>query len=107
VQDEFPRDGSFGVSRFTDVEVLFSESVRGVDEDTFRLFNARTGRSVFAHVFRDGTSRRWLLDPRGALSRSTRYVAVLRGGSFGIRDLSGNRLSSTDWSFRTSGFRHR
>jgi hypothetical protein len=102
VVDVDPEDDSFGVSRFTDVEVLFSESVKGVDDDTFRLFNAKTGRSVSADVFRAGSSRHWVLDPDFRLSRKTRYVATLDGGRFDIRDFSGNRLSDTSWSFVTS-----
>jgi hypothetical protein len=90
------------VSRFTDVQVAFSERVKGVDEDTFELFSARSHRPVFADVFREG-SRDFVLDPRRRLARHTRYVAVLRGGFSGIRDFAGNRLSSVSWSFRTGG----
>ncbi|HEX2175771.1 MAG TPA: Ig-like domain-containing protein, partial [Nocardioidaceae bacterium] len=101
VVDESPRDGAFRVSTFTDVLVTFSESVRGVDHRSFRLFNARTGRSVFADVFRSGSSRRWVLVPDRRLSRGSRYVAVVKGGFSGIRDFAGNRLSTTTWTFRT------
>jgi Bacterial Ig-like domain len=100
VIDEFPNDGARGVSRFTDVAVLFSERVRGVNERTFVLFSARSGRSVHADVFRDG-SREWVLEPRRSLSRNTRYVVELVGDRFGIRDFDGNRLRDTDWTFRT------
>jgi hypothetical protein len=103
VINEFPRDGATGVSRFTDVRVHFSEAVRGVTTRTFRLFNARTRHVVAAEVFRTGGSNRWVLEPDGRLARATRYVVVLRGGAAGIRDLAGNRLFSTTWSFRTSG----
>jgi hypothetical protein len=102
VIDEFPRDGATGVSRFTDVRVHFNESVRGVTRRSFQLFNTNTRRFVFADVFRSGSSRRWVLEPDGRLARGTRYIAVLRGGSSGIRDLAGNRLDTTTWGFRTS-----
>ncbi len=100
VVDEFPRDGARGVRRFTDAAVLFSERVKGVDEDTFELFSARSRRPVPADVFRDG-SRDFVLDPRRRLARHTPYVVVLRGGFSGIRDFAGNRLVSVSWSFRT------
>lgn len=99
--DEFPRDGAARASTFTDVRARFSESVRGVNTRTFRLFSARTGRRVFADVFRTGASKRWVLAPERRLARGTRYVVALRGGFAGIRDIAGNRLSSTTWSFRT------
>jgi hypothetical protein len=101
VVDELPRDGAFGVSRFTDVEVAFSESVRGVDSHSFRLFDTRTRHAVRAHVFRARSSRHWVLDPARTLRHRTRYVAVLEGGFGGIRDFSGNRLPTTTWEFRT------
>ncbi len=101
--DEFPRAGSTGVSRFTDVAVRFSEGVRGVNRGTFELFNTRTRNFVFANVFRQGSSRSWLLEPGRRLARFTRYTVVVRGGSGGIRDFAGNRLFTTTWSFRTRG----
>ena len=103
VVDEFPRDGATGVSRFADVRVHFSESVRGVSRRTFELFNTHTRDFVFADVFRQGSSRRWVLEPDGRLARSTRYTVVVRGGSGGVRDFAGNHLLTTTWSFRTSG----
>ena len=101
VVDEFPRDGATGVSRFTDVRAHFSEAVRGVTTRTFRLLNARTRDFVAAEVFRTGGSNRWVLEPDTRLARATRYVVVLRGGGVSIRDLAGNRLFTTTWSFRT------
>ncbi|MDQ4084577.1 MAG: Ig-like domain-containing protein [Actinomycetota bacterium] len=101
VVNEFPRDGATGVSRFTDVRAHFSEAVRGVTTRTFRLRNARTGDLVAAEVFRTGSANRWVLEPDFRLARATGYVVVLRGGFDGIRDLAGNRLFPTTWSFRT------
>jgi hypothetical protein len=100
--NEFPRDGATGVSRFADVRAHFSESVRGVTGRSFQLFNTNTRRFVFAHVFRSSSSRHWVLEPDSSLARGTRYIAVLRGGSGGIRDFAGNRLATVSWSFRTS-----
>ena len=81
----------------------FSEAVRGVNRGTFELFNTRTRNFVFADVFRQGSSRSWLLEPSRRLSRFTRYTVVVRGGSGGIRDFAGNHLFTTTWSFRTRG----
>lgn len=95
-----PRSGATHVSRHADVRVTFNESVRGVDGHTFRLTNTRTDEKVPAFVFRDGSSRHWVLEPDRSLRRGTRYVVTLRGGRSDIRDRDGNRLSSTSWSFR-------
>ena len=103
VVDEFPRAGAAGVSRFTDVRVHFSEAVRGVNSRNLELFNTRTRNFVFADIFRQGSSRRWVLEPGHRLARFTRYTVVVRGGSGGIRDFAGNHLFATTWSFRTSG----
>jgi hypothetical protein len=97
----FPRAGSTGVNRLTDVRVLFSEPVRRVNDATFTLTNARTGGEVLATVSRLGGSRQWVLEPDRLLRRGTRYVARLSGGAAGIQDVSGNALRSTTWSFRT------
>jgi hypothetical protein len=97
----FPVAGATGVNRLTDVRVRFSESVRRVNDTTFTLTDTRTGRDVPAGVFRNGSSRQWVLDPDRSLRRGTRYVVTLFGGRFGIRDLDGVALPSTRWSFRT------
>jgi len=101
VVSRFPRPGSAGVNRLTDVRVRFSEAVRRVNDATFTLTDTRTRNEVLATVSRLGSSRQWVLEPNRALRRGTRYVARLFGGGAGIQDLSGNALRSTTWSFRT------
>lgn len=101
VVSRFPRPGSTGVNRLTDVRVRFSEPVRRVNDATFTLTNTRNGDDVLATVSRLGSSRQWVLEPDHVLRRGTRYLARLSGGAAGIQDLSGNRLRSTSWSFRT------
>lgn len=98
-----PRSGATGISRHIDVRVTFNEIVRGVNSRTFRLTNTRTGNGVSAFVFRNGSSRHWALDPDRALRRDTRYLVTLRGNPSGIRDVDGNRLARTTWSFRIRG----
>lgn len=99
---KWPRDGATNVSRLTDVRVRFSEAVRGVHSRAFKLIDTRTGSAVSAEIFRNGRSNRWALDPDRRLARGTRYLVLLRGGFSGVRDLAGNRLFSTTWTFRTS-----
>jgi len=102
VIDELPRAGATGVSRFADVRVHFSEAVRGVSRQTLQLFDTRTRHLVFGDVFRQGSSRHWVFEPARRLAGATRYTVVVRGGSGGIRDLAGNHVFTTTWSFRTS-----
>jgi hypothetical protein len=99
--DESPRDGARNVSVFTDVVATFSEDVRGVDEGTFTLFRSSTGTEVPAVVL--GDSDRFTLRPDDRLRDGARYTVGLEGGRFGIRDLAGNALLDTDWSFTTGG----
>ncbi|MDP9498026.1 MAG: Ig-like domain-containing protein [Actinomycetota bacterium] len=97
-----PGSGATGVSRYATVSATFSEAVRGVGTDTFRLTNAATGATVTATVVRGSTSRTWLLDPATRLARSTRYTVRVVGGRYAVRDAAGNPLRTTGWSFTTS-----
>lgn len=101
VVSRFPRAGATGVNRATDVRVVFSETVRGVNDVTFTLTDTRTDNDVNASVFRNGSSRRWVLDPVRTLRRGTRYEVTLSGGRTAIRSLDGAPLRFTTWSFRT------
>jgi hypothetical protein len=101
VVSRVPRAGATGVNRATDVRVVFSETVRGVNDATFTLTHIRTDSDVAASVFRNGSSRHWVLDPARTLRRGTRYVVTLSGGRTAIRSLDGAPLRFTTWSFRT------
>ena len=97
-----PGSAATGVSRYATVSATFSEGVRGVRADTFRLTDAATGAAVTAAVVRGSTSRTWLLDPATRLARSTRYTVRLVGGRDAVRDAAGNPLRTTSWSFTTA-----
>jgi Bacterial Ig-like domain len=97
---EFPRDGERNVSVFTDVLVKFSESVRGVDEHSFTLRSAFSGKRVSAFVFQRSSSI-YALRPDFRLRSFTRYVVTVEGGRFGIRDRAGNKLFDEHWTFAT------
>lgn len=99
-----PSDGATGVRRGSNITATFSETVQGVGSSTFTLKNAATGATVTATVTRNGTTNQWILDPKYTLSSKTKYTATLTGGPAGIRDLAGNSLATTSWSFTTGAF---
>ena len=94
-----PASGAKNVSRGSGVAVTFSEEVTGVDATTLRLKDSKS-KVVTATVVRDGATR-WVLDPADPLKANTRYTVTLTGGPAAIRDVAGNPLSSTSWSFTT------
>ena len=88
------------MSVFTDVFVKFSERVRGVDEHSFTLRSAFSGKRVSAFVFQR-SSTIYALRPDFRLRSFTRYVVTVEGGRFGIRDRAGNKLFDERWTFST------
>lgn len=96
-----PKPGATGVGPAANATARFSEAVTGVGSATFALTNIETGANVAAVVSRKGHTNTWVLNPSGTLDRRTRYTATLIGGSTAIRDLAGNPLVTTTWSFTT------
>lgn len=97
-----PRAGARGVSRRANVDVVFSEAVRGVDKATFRLKDLTLGGTIKARVVKVGSSgSTWRLDPATRLAAGRKYRVMLIGGPGAIRDLAGNPLSSMGWRFTT------
>lgn len=93
-----PGRSATGVPRTASVKITFSEPVRGVSSSTLRLKNLQTGLWVRAKVTYSASKRTATIDPSMTMFRNARYgVYVLSG----IRDLSGNRLATTSWSFRS------
>lgn len=78
------------------VSVSFSEPVANVTASTFQL---RDGTALVpATVTYDSTARRAVLRPSVALRGERTYRATL---GTGIRDVVGNALAATSWSFTT------
>jgi subtilisin family serine protease len=98
IRSRTPRPGATGVSRTSNIKVTFSEAVRGVSSTTVRLKNLRTGFWVRAKVTYSSSTRTATLDPALSMYRNERYAVYVTSG---IRDIAGNRFTSTSWSFRT------
>jgi dipeptidyl aminopeptidase/acylaminoacyl peptidase len=85
----------------TNATATFGEPVQGVGGTTFTLRNA-AGVAVGAAVTYDATTRVATLNPTADLTADTRYTATLTGGTGAIRDLAGNPLATTSWTFTTA-----
>jgi hypothetical protein len=96
-----PLSAATAVSRTANVSATFSEAVTGVSATTFTLRNAATGAAITAVVSRNGTTNQWILNPNATLAANTRYTATLTGGTTSIRDVAGNPLATTTWTFTT------
>jgi hypothetical protein len=81
------------------MRVVFSEPVRGISRTTLRLKNLTTGRWVTARVTYNAATRTATFDPALSMFHGHRYAVYATSG---IRDLSGNTLAATHWSFRTT-----
>ena len=99
-----PSPDASGVSPNTAATVTFNEAVdpATVSSKTFELRNP-AGTIVGATVGYNPGSRIASLQPDSALASSTSYTATVRGGSNGVKDMSGNPLASDYvWSFTTA-----
>jgi hydrogenase maturation factor HypE len=98
-----PLDGAVGVPATAGVWAAFSEAVNPatVNSGTVLLFSS--AQSVAAAVTYDATNLRAVLTPSAALEAGATYTAVVKGGTAGVTDLSGNPIASDfSWSFRTA-----
>ena len=83
------------------ITATFSEAVNGVSGTTFVLRNTVTNALIGAVVTRNGVTNQWILNPNANLANDTRYTVTVTGGTAAIRDLAGNPLATTTWTFLT------
>jgi subtilisin family serine protease len=96
-----PRPGAALVRRANNIAVTFSEAIQGASTGTVTLKNAATGATVTATVSRNGTTNQWILNPSATLATRTSYTVSVTGGAAAVRDLAGNPLKSSSWTFTT------
>ena len=98
-----PAEGAVSAPVGGNVEVVFSEDMNPATISTSTvLLTAPGGVAVAAAVSYDAATRRAVLDPDAPLAYGTAYTARVRGGSTGVRDVSGNALQADKtWSFTT------
>jgi Ca2+-binding RTX toxin-like protein/methionine-rich copper-binding protein CopC len=98
VSKRTPGSGAKSVSRSGNVHVKFSEAVSGVSRSSFKLVDSK-GKTVSAKVSYNSRTKTATLNPSSKLKSNATYKVRL---SSSIKDASGNRLSATNWSFRTA-----
>ena len=94
-----PAAGDTGVATTTNVTATFSEDVQPPTSSTFKLKVAGTSTALPATVTYDPSTMTATLQPSAALKAATKYTATLTAG---IKDLAGNPLTATSWSFTTA-----
>jgi len=98
-----PAFGATSVVAANNVTATFSEPVNGVSATTFTVRQGTdpAGALVAAAVTQNGTTNQWILNPDANLAADTLYTVRLTGGASSIRDVNGNALVSTSWTFTT------
>ena len=90
-----PASGARSVSQTANLTATFSEAVTGVSGTTFQL---RLGTTLVpAVVSYNALTRVATLNPNATLSADRVYTATLSG----IRDLAGNTMATSTWTFTT------
>jgi hypothetical protein len=93
-----PGSSAIDVSTATAVTATFSEDVQNVSTSTVKLRVSGQKTVVPAVVTYDSATTTATLQPKAALAANTRYTATLTAG---IKDVAGNALRATSWSFTT------
>ncbi|WP_427007783.1 peroxidase family protein [Pseudarthrobacter sp. H2] len=91
-----PASGAFSASRTANLTAAFSEAVAPVTGTNFQL-RGPTNALIPAVVSYNPLTRVATLNPNGSLANDTKYTVTLSG----IRDLAGNTMATTTWSFTT------
>jgi hypothetical protein len=99
-----PTDGAADVAATSNSGVAFSEAMdpNTISTNTFTLVKQGATTPVTAQVSYDAATKKATLDPNADLDPSTTYLATLKGGATGVKDLAGNPLGADKaWSFST------
>jgi fibronectin type 3 domain-containing protein len=100
-----PADGAVDVALTTNVEAVFSKAIDATTLATSNFTLAAQGgaTSLAATVSYDPSTRKATLDPDTSLQNDTSYIATIKGGVGGVKDVAGNPLAADEvWSFTTS-----
>ncbi len=102
ITGQAPLSGATGVAVATNASATFSEAMNPatLTTSTFTLVKQGTSTPLAATV--SYASQVATLDPSADLAASTTYVATVKGGSSGAKDVAGNALAAdVSWSFTT------
>ncbi|MEV1290056.1 peroxidase family protein [Micromonospora sp. NPDC049679] len=93
-----PAVGATAVPRANNITATFSEAVTGVSGTSVQLQRVTGGVLIPAVVSYNATTRVATLNPNANLAALTQYRVVLTEG---IRDVAGNPIQPTSWTFTT------
>jgi hypothetical protein len=97
-----PAADATGVTATANVEATFSEAMDPltITGSTFTLTKQGSTQTVDAQVGYDAATKKATLDPQVDLDPGSTYSAALKGGTSGVKDVSGNPLAQDKtWSF--------
>ena len=100
-----PAEGATDVAVTANTEVTFSEDMdpSTISTTTFTLTKQGASQPLTAQVSYDAATKRATLDPDTDLDPNTTYLATVKGGYTGVKDLVGNPLAEDKtWSFSTA-----
>ncbi|HLO28815.1 MAG TPA: NPCBM/NEW2 domain-containing protein, partial [Anaerolineales bacterium] len=100
-----PADGSTNVVVTANTTATFSEGMDPTSLNTSTVFLVKQGTTtpIPAVVTYDPTTKTVTLDPNAKLEAGVTYMATVKGGANGVKDLAGNPLTTDKvWSFITS-----
>ncbi|MDP9250454.1 MAG: Ig-like domain-containing protein, partial [Chloroflexota bacterium] len=95
----WPAPSATGISMSPTVTVRFSEAINGVSTGNMVLRVASSGATVPAAVAYDPATLTATLRPNAPLQPATSYNMGMSGS---IKDLAGNSLAWTTWTFKTT-----
>ena len=96
-----PASGAIGVARNANVLATFSEDITGVSATTVQITRVSTGAVVTSVAAYNATTNVLTINPSVTLSSNVQYRVTVTGGNTSVRDLVGNPLVTSTWTFTT------
>ncbi|WP_166788110.1 peroxidase family protein [Cryobacterium glaciale] len=96
-----PAAGATGVRRNANVTATFSEDIIGVSASTVVITRVSTGAVVASAAAFNATTNVLTINPGVTLTSNVQYRVTIIGGNTSVRDLIGNPLVTSTWTFTT------
>ncbi|MDJ0339903.1 peroxidase family protein [Cryobacterium sp. PH31-O1] len=96
-----PAAGATAVRRNANVTATFSEDITGVSATTVRITRVSTGAVVTSAAAFNATTNVLTINPSVTLTSNVQYRVTITGGNTSVRDLIGNPLVTSTWTFTT------
>ncbi|TFD07678.1 peroxidase family protein [Cryobacterium sp. TMT1-66-1] len=96
-----PAAGATGVRRNANVTATFSEDITGVSASTVVITRVSTGAVVASAAAFNATTNVLTINPSVTLTSNVQYRVTITGGNTSVRDLAGNPLVTSTWTFTT------